>query len=103
MAVSPNYHEDGLVLAGTEETGLWRSEDGGRTFHVVEEAPERIDALTATQDGWLLSDGEQLWSSTDSRQWSRLPESKPALVLLNTTKGVWAGSEEGVDLIMNGD
>ncbi len=58
-----------MVLAGTEDAGLWRSTDGGRTFDLVVDAPERIDALTSTSDGWLLSDDQFLWRSSDGLAW----------------------------------
>ncbi len=96
IAVSPDFHEDGLVLAGTEDAGLWRSTDGGRTFDQVADAPERVDALTATSDGWLLSDDQMLWRSSDGLSWESVPGSQPALILLDTPDGTWAGGENGV-------
>lgn len=96
IAVSPDFHKDGLVLAGTEENGLWRSSDGGRSFEAVPGAPARVDALTATGDGWLLSDDTSLWRSSDGLEWVQVAESSPALILLNTPDGVWAGGENGV-------
>lgn len=99
LAVSPNFHQDGLVLAGTEEQGLWRSSDGGRSFAAVADGPARVDAITATPTGWLLSDADGLWRSGNGLNWERLPDSKPALVLLSTPEGVWAGGEHGVELL----
>jgi hypothetical protein len=99
LAVAPDFHQTGIVLAGTEEQGLWRSSDGGRSFAPVPNGPQRVDAMTYTQDGWLLSDADGLWRSTDSLHWIHLPDSKPALVLLNTEEGVWAGGEDGVALL----
>ena len=96
VAVAPNFHDEGLVLAGTEENGLWRSSDGGRSFEPVPGAPERVDALTATDDGWLLSNDSSLWHSTDGVEWAQLPDSSPALILLKTPDGVWSGGENGV-------
>jgi hypothetical protein len=94
-----DFHQSGLVLAGTEEQGLWRSSDGGRTFAPVAAGPQRVDAIAATAGGWLLSDADGLWHSTDTLTWARVPNSKPALVLLPTAQGVWAGGETGVELI----
>lgn len=99
VAVSPNFHQDGLVLAGTEEQGLWASTDGGRHFSPVEAGPQRVDAITATANGWLLSDADGLWHSANGTTWARIPNSKPALVLLNSAEGVWAGGENGVELL----
>lgn len=100
IAVSPHFHTDGIVLAGTEEQGLWISTDGGRTFAAVTGGPSRVDALTATPDGWILSDESHLWySSSDGQKWSPVAESKPALTLLATEQGVWAGGEAGVELL----
>jgi hypothetical protein len=99
LAVAPDFHQSGLVLAGTEDQGLWRSTDGGRSFTPVENGPQRVDAITATPTGWLLSDADGLWRSPDSLNWSRIPGTKPALVLLNTEQGVWVGGEEGVELM----
>lgn len=99
IAVSPNFHTDGVVLAGTEENGLWRSADGGYTFHRVASAPNRVDAMTATNDGWLLSDENGLWSSPDGIEWSKLKDSNSTLILYSTENGVWGGGEFGVALL----
>ena len=96
IAVSPDFHDNGQVLAGTEDAGLWRSTDGGRTFELVADAPERVDALTSTSDGWLLSDDQNLWRSSDGLSWEMIPDSGPALILLDTPDGIWAGGENGV-------
>ena len=99
LAVGPDFHSTGIVLAGTETMGLWRSTDGGRTFAPVTEGPQRVDALTATPSGWLLSDETGLWRSTDGQTWTAVPDSKPALVLLYTEQGVWAGGVNGIELV----
>ncbi|MEZ4713477.1 MAG: hypothetical protein R3A44_40190 [Caldilineaceae bacterium] len=99
IAVSPHFHADGLVLIGTEEIGLWRSHDGGHTFARVESAPLRVDALTANATGWILSNEEQLWSSTDGLTWSPMDGTRPTLTLFNTGGGVWSGGEHGLELL----
>jgi hypothetical protein len=99
IGVAADFHQSGIVLAGTEDQGLWRSTDGGRSFAPVENGPGRVDAITTTADGWLLSDADGLWRSTDGLVWSRIEGSKPALVLLNTPEGVWAGGEFGVEQV----
>jgi len=99
IAVASDFYETGLALAGTEGMGLWRSTDSGRSFKPVGNGPERVDALTSTEKGWLLSDESGLWRSTDGQDWSRLPDSKPALTLYRTPEGIWAGGEEGAVLL----
>lgn len=99
IAISPSFHKDGLVLAGTEEQGLWRSADSGLTFSQVTDGPERINSLAVVAGGWLLSDEEKLWRSTDSLSWQPLAGSEPALVLTPTADGILAGMEEGVQLL----
>jgi hypothetical protein len=103
LAAAPNFHSSGLVLAGTEDNGLWRSTDGGHCFAHVPGAPEQINALAVTNDGsgnqWLLSDSECLWRSPDGLQWERVPGTAPSLALLATEKGILAAVEEGVTLI----
>lgn len=99
IAISPSFHRDGLVLAGTEEQGLWRSADSGLTFSLVENAPERINSLAALEGGWLLSDEEKLWRSSDGLAWEPVAGSEPALVLTPTAEGILAGTEDGVHLL----
>lgn len=95
VAVSPSFHTDGVVLAGAEADGLWRSVDGGRTFERIKDAPDQINALCAWQGGWLLSDPSQLWHSQDGLSWRPLP-AEPALVLRPYGNRILAGSENGI-------
>jgi photosystem II stability/assembly factor-like uncharacterized protein len=99
VAVSPQYHHDGLVLAGAEEDGLWRSSDGGRSFARVASAPAQVNALCAWEGGWLLSGIDQLWSSVDGEEWQPVEGSEPALVLRKAAGGILVGSENGVALL----
>jgi ligand-binding sensor domain-containing protein len=96
LGVATEFHSSGVVLAGSETEGLWRSQDGGKHFERVAQAPEQVNALLALQEGWVLSDESQLWLSVDGLAWQALPESQPALALIATPLGVWAGNEEGV-------
>lgn len=96
LAISPDFHDSGLVLAGTEDAGLWRSDDQGRSFVRVPDAPERINALAAVPGGWILSDPVQLWQSVDGLHWTPIPGTRPALVLVAGEDGVLAGGESGV-------
>jgi hypothetical protein len=99
IALAPDFHQTGLVLAGTESMGLWRSTDSGRTFTPVANGPQRVDALTSTSKGWLLSDESGLWRSTDGVDWNAIPDSRPALTLFRTEQGIWAGGEDGATLL----
>ncbi|MYC95746.1 MAG: hypothetical protein F4X14_12330 [Caldilineaceae bacterium SB0661_bin_32] len=105
VAVAPDVHCSGLVLAGTEEGGLWRSTDGGRTFAAVDGAPEQVNSLVALVNGdgssanWLLSDDTQLWSSQDGAAWTPVAGSAPALCMLEVDGSVYVGGENGVTVV----
>ncbi len=111
VAVAPDVHCSGQVLAGTETDGLWQSTDGGRTFAVVEGAPEQVNALAAVtsapagadQINWLLSDDTQLWRSADGVAWSPVGGSQPALCLLEVGGRIYAGGEDGVAVLNPAD
>ena len=78
LASSPAYCEDGILFAGTESHGLYRSEDRGRNWTrlgedvarnavnailLSPEFPERADVLVMLGDGLLLSrDGGRSWA-----------------------------------------
>ncbi len=96
LAVSANWARDGVVLAGTESSGLFFSADKGHHFAPVAAAPQQIDALVATADGWLLSNDAGLWASSDGWRWTLVDASLPALVLLSSGAEVWAGGEFGL-------
>lgn len=95
VATREDYHQTGIVLAGTEADGLFRSTDGGHSFTPVEGAPSQVNALVATATGWLLSDAEQLWHSTDGIAWQPVLD-QGALVLLSSGGEIWMGTDEGV-------
>ncbi len=99
IAAAPDFHSSGVVLAGAEENGLWHSTDGGHCFTPVAGAPQQINALAANAGGWLLSDSESLWRSSDGLHWTRMEGSEPSLALLSTAEGVLAASAEGVALV----
>ncbi len=96
LAVSPDFHETGLALAGAEERGLLISQDFGHSFVPLNQGPRQVNALVVTPAGWLLSDDEQLWGSGDGVHWEPIPDSRPALTLAWTEAGLLAGDEEGV-------
>ena len=58
-----------------------------------------MNALAATPDGWLLSDGEGLWRSADGLRWEHVAGSEPSLVMLPTAEGVLAAAQDGVTLV----
>ncbi len=96
LAVSPNFHVDGTVLAGGEAGGLLRSTDGGRSFAHMEGFTARVDALLALRaGGWLAATPAGLYASDDAHMWQLLPGTPPALCLLETSAGVVAGGEFG--------
>ena len=99
LAVSPDFHHDGVVLAGTEDSGLYRSQDRGHTFARVEGAPQQVNALAVTGEGWVLSDATGLWRSEDSITWTHVTDSEPALVLASTSQGVLAGGADGLSVL----
>jgi hypothetical protein len=98
IAVAPDYHSSGIVLAGTESDGLFRSIDGGHNFSPVPDTPSQINALIAVENGWLLSDAEQVWQSSDGLQWQPLVN-QGALVLASVDGEVWMGTDEGVQRV----
>lgn len=95
LAVAPDFHTGGAVLAGAEGAGLWRSDDGGYTFAPVAGAPQVVNALLALPGGWLLSDAEHIWRSADGLNWTATDQ-PPALTFLATSGGVLAGGMDGV-------
>lgn len=56
LAVSPTFAEDRVVLAGTEDHGLLRSDDAGRTWEQVAELADlMINGLHFRADGWVIA------------------------------------------------
>jgi hypothetical protein len=96
IAIDSAFHDSGLVLAGSENNGLWRSLDGGYRFERVREAPERVNALCRNPSGWLLSDPDGLWHSNDAFAWRPVPNAWPALTFWVDNGQVWVGGENGV-------
>jgi photosystem II stability/assembly factor-like uncharacterized protein len=99
LAIAPDFHTSGFVLAGTEGEGLFRSTNGGHSFQPAPDAPQQINALAATGDGWLLSDENHLWQSKDGLVWEPVANSQSALVLLATGQEVVVGNEEGLVMV----
>jgi hypothetical protein len=95
-AASANFHDDGLVMAGTEDNGLWRSYDEGRSFEQVSDAPQQINALLHSRFSWFLGNDVGIYRSSDGERWTLLPNSRPALTLLASGDDLWVGTEDGV-------
>jgi hypothetical protein len=96
LAISPHFHSDGVVLAGTESSGIWRSQDGGRTFARVEGGPQHVEALLALTNGWLAGTAEGMWESVDGVAWQRAADSAAALCLLHSGGAIYVGDEKGI-------
>ncbi len=97
VTVDTDFHRTGMVLAGTEENGLWISANKGHDFQAVSGAPAQINALLALEaGGFLLSDATSLWHSADGRAWTPLPDQAPCLVLYEAHSHVWAGGQDGL-------
>ena len=96
LAVSPDFHRSGAVLAAGEAGGLLRSTDGGRTFTAVPDFDARVDALLARRDGrWLAATPNGVYHSPDAQAWQLLPSSPPALCLLEVDDAIVLGGEFG--------
>ncbi len=55
LAMSPSFASDGLLLAGSEEHGLYRSADSGSTWARVENlTAESINAVAISPDGTII-------------------------------------------------
>jgi hypothetical protein len=98
VAVDPAYHTTRVVLAGTEADGVQRSTDGGVSFTPVPGSPSQVNALVATAGGWLASDAERLYRSTDGLTWEPWLE-QGALTLLTSGDETWMGTDQGVQAV----
>lgn len=96
LAVAPDFHASGLVLAGTEGDGLFRSDDGGQSFSPVPDTPRQINALVAARRGWFLSDESQIWQSVDGNRWTPVEGSQGALVFHLRKGQLLVGNDSGV-------
>lgn len=101
LAVAPDFHDIGLVLAGTEHDGLWRSTNGGRHFEPIEVVPSQVNALAYSAGRWVASDNQGLWFSDNAVAWESPAGSMPALALLPTEGGLWLGTESGVEVVLD--
>ncbi|MBK8047469.1 MAG: hypothetical protein IPK16_10305 [Anaerolineales bacterium] len=102
LAVAADFGATGLVLAGTEDTGVWRSTDGGQTFEPVRAAPQSVNAMATGGGKWWASDAAGIWCSPDGVHWSLLEGPSPALVLLAQGDQLLAGNRTGIQWITQG-
>jgi hypothetical protein len=96
IAPALDFHRSRLVLAGSEEAGLFRSTDGGRSFQPVAGSPTQVNSVLCVPGGWVLSGGEQLWRSQDGETWQPIPDSSGALVLFHHDNRLFVGTEGGI-------
>ena len=113
VAVSPDFAEDRLVLVSSVESGLFRSEDGGRTWsglELGEDVPDDYedefsqddpgdvsqvalwsaeDAVVCSELGVALSkDGGDTWSLHHETTWTRGVRYASSAVHLDAAEGV---------------
>lgn len=81
LAAWTSEGEDSHYLAGTEEHGLWRSDDGGESWNSCDLplASGAIHAIASAEDGHLalLSDDALLTSTDAGTTWRSIPDSHP--------------------------
>lgn len=99
VAVAPDFHTSGLVVAGTESQGIWQSSDGGRTFLRVAESPQRVDALIATNAGFYAGTPDGVLHSGDGATWRPIPDTPAALALLQLGDTLYIAGEHGVAVL----
>ena len=96
LAVSGNWHDDGIVMAGTESSGLFFSSNKGYHFARLATAPQEIDSLAAGASQWMLGNPAGLWFSNDGLEWALVNDSSAALVMLIDGLSVITGDESGL-------
>ncbi len=106
LAASADFDQSGVVLAGSEGAGLFRTTDGGQTWEPAGDALGRevsINALarmTAPDIEVFIAatDNGDMWRSEDlGVSWTRTYENgEPVLTLAVTPDGkqIWAGASE---------
>jgi hypothetical protein len=91
VAASTRSAEAGLVMAGSEEAGLQRSTDGGRTWWPAGAEIGRTASIngllcvaTGDGEGWIAgTDGGSLWRSADAGDsWQLVREADHAVLAL---------------------
>lgn len=73
LAFSLNYATDRTVWAGGEESGLWVSHDGARSWERVPERAAGVSALASVGRGLVVAAVDGLWRLADG-VWRRLDD-----------------------------
>jgi photosystem II stability/assembly factor-like uncharacterized protein len=103
LALHPDFENSPIILAGTENQGIWRSEDSGQNWSPVEVPGFEeltINAFLRFENAWLAatSDAGVLTSDDDGLTWkftnSPLP---PILTLAQSLGNLYAGTyQQGI-------
>lgn len=101
LAVSPTFAQDGVVFAGTEAHGLFRSADRGQTWSALDLGLERPPAINAL---WLhpafaetaicligTADGRVLHSDDGGAHWNVVHTGDAAVLTLGGASMLYAG------------
>lgn len=98
LAASPHFDQDRVVFAGTEDQGLFRSSDGGKSWQIAAlglPGSVTVNAMNWDRQGrlWAAIAGRGLWISIDSgASWTHHSESpEDILCLSDTDRGLAAG------------
>lgn len=108
LAVSPDFAADATVFAGTEVQGIFRSTDGGATWHTWGEGPAVGTEGSPINCLWVhpqfsvnrimlagTGEGDILRSQDGGAQWARVSsEGAPVLCLAGVGRRIYAGLHE---------
>jgi hypothetical protein len=103
LAISPAFAQDRLVLAGTEEHGLLRSDDAGRSWSAAPELAERsVNGVACFTGGRVVAatDAGLALSADGGRSWRLVGRDLgPALSVALLLGAAWG---EGVHVLLAG-
>lgn len=109
LALHPDFENSPIILAGTENHGIWRSEDSGQNWSPVELPGFKeltINAFLRFENAWLAATSEAgvLTSDDDGLTWtitnSHLP---PILTLAQSLGNLFAGTyQQGIYRSLDG-
>lgn len=105
LALSPNFDEDGIALAGTAQDGVFLSDDGGVTwvawnFGLIDQnvyALALSPNFSADRTVFVGTESGIFRSRNGGRSWHELPfpmEAAPVLSLTATSQVIYAGTEK---------
>lgn len=98
LALHPEFNTNPILMAGTDENGLWRSPDGGQTWQPVDLPVHQkmsINAMYVNHEVWMLASSEAgiLISDDDGLTWSTTePNLPPILCLTGSSDCQYAGT-----------